>query len=246
VKVKAADFFVNADVPLQQGDVLLAGVARYLGPDQFTPGAWQELEPLHADLEDDGWTARLAAGPCLVMATSHDCHFDKQWNQRRKDLIADGLSEAEAEEIASNDPELDRTFQASPLVRPELLGVDLGNLMAGRMVGYLPVPASSDGRIPEAVIDLTYRCTLDRADVVRVSSVTDSARARLRQSLAHLDALRSTTLGFTVEEVLGRSIARVELPSRDPLVVRLHLDDGTVIDLFKRPAEPAPTPARTA
>lgn len=246
MKAKAAEFFVSADVPLQQGDVLLAGVARYLGPDQFTPVAWQELEPLQVDLEDDGWSARLAAGPCLVMVTSHDCHFDKQWNKRRNELIAEGRSEAEAEEIASDDPELDRTFQASPLTRPELLGLDLGNLMAGRIVGYLPVPASADGRIPEAVVDLTYRCTLDRSDVVRVSSVTGSARARLRQALAHLDALRSTELGFTVEEVLGHSISRVELPSREPLVVRLHLDDGNVIELLKRPAEPVPSPARAS
>lgn len=246
MKITADDFFVDADVPLQQGDILLAGVARYLGADLFTPPAWRELEALHVDLDDAGWTARLTAGPGLVMVTSHDCHFDKQWNRRRKDLLAQGLGEAEAEEIASGDAELDRTFQASPLVRPEQLGVDPGNLMAGRMVGYLPVPASSDEHVPEAVVDLTYRCTLDRADVVRVSSVTEPARARLRQALAHLDALRSTELGFTVEEVLGRSIAKVELPSRDPLVVRLHLDDGAVIELLKHPAEPPPTPARTA
>jgi hypothetical protein len=148
--------------------------------------------------------------------------------------------------LASGDPRLDRTFTASPLLRPEDLDVDRGNLMGGKMLGYHPVPASADGLIPEAVVDLTYRVTLDRLDIVRLVSISASARSQLRYALTRLDSLRAVTVGFEIEAVVGRHINSVTFPSANPLAVRLHLDDGSTIELLQRPTDPGEGPARAA
>jgi hypothetical protein len=47
-----------------------------------------------------------------------------------------------------------------------------------------------------------------------------------------------------VEGVIGRSIERAEVPKGDPLTVRLHLDDGSVIELMQQPGEPEGGSAR--
>lgn len=245
--IGAEAFYVPADGPPQQGDILLAGVARFVAEDRFTPAQWSSLDAYditvaspvqqHADL-------RLAAGPSLVMVTSHDCHFDKEWNRRRIELMRQGMPEREAERIASEDVTLDRYFTASPLLRPDDLDVDRGNLIAGKVVGYLPVPASHDGLVPEAVVDLTYRVTLDRLDIVRVGSVSSTARAQLRYALARLDSLRATNVGFEIEAVLGRRIESVSFPASNRLMVRLGLDDGSTIELLQQPDDPDAGPTR--
>ncbi len=246
--IPADDFFVaNAGAP-KQGDILLAGVARLVAEDRFSPRAWESLDAadITLDLPDRDRPLRLMAGMALVMVTSHDCHFDKQWNRARTALIEEGLDEASANRRADADKTLDRTFTASPLVLPTELSVDQGNLMAGRVVGYLPVPASPDGLVPASAVDLTYRATLDRLDIVRVACVSAAARAQLRYALARLDSLRATSVGFDLEAVVGRHIERVSFPRQHPLFVRLHLDDGSHVDLLQQPAELHEGPARTA
>ncbi len=247
--IPADSFYVPADGPPQQGDILLAGVVRLVADDRFTPPQWTRLDAYditvtapagdHADL-------RITAGPALVMVTSHDCHFDKEWNRRRSQLIKQGVPQAEAERLASEDASLDRTFTASPLLHPDDLDVDRGNLMAGKMLGYLPVPASADGLVPEAVVDLTYRVTLDRLDIVRVASISATARAQLRHALTRLDSLRAVTVGFEIETVVGKHIAAVTFPSANPLAVQLHLDDGSTIELLQQPTDPEAGPTRAA
>jgi hypothetical protein len=247
--IAAARFFEASSGPLKQGDILLAGVTRLMAEDQFSPASWEGLDEYVVTVEDarpDGSALRAALGPALVMVTSHDCHFDKEWNRRRGELMRSGLSAEQAEQEAEQDASLDRTFTASPLVDPDDVNVDRGNLLAGNIVGYLPVPASHDGLVPEAVVDLTYRCTIDRLDVFRVSCVSNTVRAQLRYALARLDSLRATELGFEVEEVLGHNITKVEIPRRDPIAVRLHLDNGTTVDLLQHPGEPEGGASRAA
>ena len=247
--IPAERFFEPSAGPLKQGDILLAGVTRLMAEDQFCPTPWEGLDEYVVTVESakpDGSPLRAALGPALVMVTSHDCHFDKEWNRRRGELMKSGLSVEEAENAAENDMELDRTFTASPLIDPDDLNVERGNLLAGYAVGYLPVPASHDGLVPEAVVDLTYRCTVDRLDVFRVHCVSDAVRAQLRYALARLDSLRATQLGFEVEAVLGHSITNVEIPRKDPMAVRLHLDNGTTVDLLQHPGEPEGGASRTA
>lgn len=246
----AADaFYVPAAGPPQQGDILLAGVTRLVAEDRFTPPQWSGLDAYDITVSAPGGEhrdLRLTAGPALVMVTSHDCHFDKEWNRRRSQLIRQGVPPAEAERLASEDTSLDRTFTASPLVRPEELDVDRGNLLAGKVLGYLPVQASPDGLVPEAVVDLTYRVTLDRLDVVRVASISAAARAQLRYALTRLDSLRAVTVGFEIEAVVGKHIEAVTFPASNPLLVRLELDDGSTIELLQQPTDPGEGPARAA
>lgn len=236
------------DGPPKQGDILLAGVSRLVGPDRFTPPAWRHLDAVDITVEAGGDQPelRLTAGRALVMVTSHDCHFDKDWNRRRRELIRQGVDEEEAGRRADEDPTLDRTFTASPLVDVGDIGRDRAALMGGKVIGYLPVPASPDRLVPEAVVDLTYRVTLDRLDVRPVASVTDETRATLRYALARLDSFRATSVGFELEAVLGRRIETHECPSRQPLAVRLHLDDGSFVELLQHPAEPGPGPSRSS
>jgi hypothetical protein len=179
--------------------------------------------------------------------TSHDCHFDKEWNIRRRALIRAGIDEDAASRQAEDDPTLDRTFTASPLIYPTEVDRDQNLLRAGRILGYLPVPESGDGLVVESVVDLTYRVTLDRLDIERVESVSGEARMHLRYGLAQLDSLRATSVGFELERVVGHQIERISFPRENPLFVRLHLDDGTEIDLLQRPVEPDDTaPGRGA
>ena len=246
--ISAAEFYAPDAGPLKQGDVLLAGVARLVADDRFTPTAWGRLDAFDvtiAGARHDAGDLSLASGPALVMVTSHDCHFDKDWNRRRTALIKAGASEEEAERVVEDDESLDRTFNGSPLIYPDELGLDRGNLMGGKMVGYLPVPAHDDGLVPESVVDLTYKVTLDRLDVVRVACVSDVARAQLRYALARLDSLRAPSLGFEIEAVVGRQIEKVTISKPNPLLVRLQLEGGDTIELLQQPGEPAPGPART-
>lgn len=239
--IPAERFFEASTGPLKQGDILLAGVTRLMAEDQFCPASWEGLDEYVVTVESakpDGSALRAALGPALVMVTSHDCHFDKEWNRRRAELMKSGLSADEAESEAEQDTTLDRTFTASPLIDPSDVKVDRGNLLRGNVVGYLPVPASHDGLVPEAVVDLTYRCTVDRLDVFRVQCVSNEVRSQLRYALARLDSLRATELGFELEAVLGRSITKVEIPNKDPMAVRLHLDNGTTVDLLQHPGKP--------
>jgi hypothetical protein len=246
--ISAAEFHAAEEGPIKQGDILLAGVTRIVADDRFTPPAWGRLDAFDvtiAGAREGGGDLLLTAGPALVMVTSHDCHLDKEWNRRRTALIKGGMSEKEANAAAENDASLDRAFTASPLIYPDEPGLDRGNLMAGKILGYLPVPASGNGLVPESVVDLTYRVTVDRLDVARVACVSDVVRAQLRYALVSLDTLRARALGFEVEAVVGRQIEDVTIPDANPLLVRLHLEGGDTIELLQQPAEPGAGPART-
>jgi hypothetical protein len=91
----------------------------------------------------------------------------------------------------------------------------------------------------------TYQCTVDRLDVVKVTSISETARKQLRYALIQLDALRTADLGFEVEAVVGRTISKVEVPDRSPLTVRIQLDDGQVIQLLQQPGTPDQESGRT-
>lgn len=246
--IAAESYYDTQIAELQQGDILVSGIARITAQDGFSPVQWQSLDTSYVEVDGakpDGGPIQAFVGVGLVMVTSHDCHLEKEWNRRRAELIGQGMSEAQASSEAGSDPSLDRSVVVSPLIDPDDIGVDRGNLLAGHVVGYLPVPASLDELVPECVVDLTYRATVDRLDVFRVASISALARSQLRYSLVRLDALRTPHLGFEIEEVIGRRIERAEVPARDPLTVRLHLDDGSTIELLQRPGEPEGPPARS-
>jgi len=261
-RLSAADFYSTADEAPAQGDILLAAVSRIVADDMFTPPRWrvldqisEELAPPHSPLP----ALRVAAGRSLVMVTTHDCGLDKEFNAvvdrllnaagpgADKDVVASERARTDAEA----DPQLDRTFQASPLLDPstvEVAGVavDQGLLRAGRIVGYLPVPALVvDGAtlIPEAVVDLNYRATLDRlAYTQRVTAVSEVARGQLRHALARLDVLRTPTLEAGLSAAVGQELRSARVDKANPLQVVLTLADGTTLELWQRPGSPPDDP----
>ena len=180
---------------------------------------------------EDAWEAGralgIAAGIGLAMVVTHDCQLDKEWNQRVRELEKGGMPN---ERMPNSKPlpmrhSTERSWSVRSSIPADLRG-GRGNVMAGKVIGYLPVPKHPDELVDECVVDLTYQCTVDRLDVVKVTSVSEVARKQLRYALIQLDALRTTDLGFEVEAVVGRTIQKVEVPDRDPLTVRIQLDDG--------------------
>ena len=241
------DFYEWHDEP-RQGDIVLCGVSRIIADDRHSPQQWESLDAHFLQVDDawdEGKPLGIAAGIGLAMVVTHDCQLDKEWNQRVRELQNGGMELERAEEEATADTTLDRTLVVSPLVDPEDLRGGRGNLLAGRVIGYLPVPRHPENLVDECVADLTYQCTVDRLDVVKVASISEPARKQLRYALIQLDALRTADLGFEVEAVVGRTIRKVEVPARDPLSVRIQLDNGQVIQLLQQPGTPDQETGRT-
>jgi hypothetical protein len=241
------DFYEWHDEP-RQGDIVLCGVSRIIADDRHSPAQWESLDA-HFLQVDDAWEVGkplgIAAGIGLALVVTHDCQLDKEWNQRVRELQKDGVEADAAEREATADATLDRTLVVSPLVDPTELRGGRGNLLAGKVIGYLPVPSHPEQLVDECVADLTYQCTIDRLDVVKVASISEAARKQLRYALIQLDALRTADLGFEIEAVVGRTIQKVEVPARNPLMVRIQLDDGNVIQLLQQPGTPDQETGRT-
>ena len=238
------DVYRPPEGPLNQGDILVAPVARITAADFFVPDKWDRVdqnEGILVQSTNDRNPVHVASGWTLVMVTSHDCHHDKEWNAERGRLIRRGHDIAEAEAMAEADQTLDRTFQASPLVPLSDIEPDRrGNYETGRVVGYFPLPEPPDRSFPPSVVDLTYRCTIDRmAITARRWCLSRQARDRLRYAIALFDSFRSVQLAETIEEAIGKSISKVSIDSTMPLAVDLILDDGSVLHLAQPPIEPA-------
>ena len=174
-----------------------------------------------------------------------------------KQLEEDG-EEANEDLLTSieDDDELDRFLQVSPLVEPGAVKqagvvVDQVLLLAGKMVGYLPVPELVVGEeqlVPAAVVDLNYRATIDRfSQVTRVTSISEVARTQLRYVLARTDALRTPTMEFELSSIIGKTITKARVSKRNPLTIELILNDESKITLMQVPGSPpSGGPARTS
>ena len=230
---------------LSQGDIVRAYVARVTTETWAGPTQWEDVDrfELTATTGDSAASdLHVLAGETLVMVTSHDCHHDKEWNKTRRRLVRDGTPDEEAERLASQDDHLDLTFHASPIIPIDLFPPDEhGNLRAGRVVGYFPLTEPADGIFQEAVVDLSYRCTIDRHIVEdRVLALALDARAKLRYAIARFDSFRSVAVDESIESAVGRSITKVAVESETGLTVTLELDDHTTLELVQVPTEPDP------
>jgi hypothetical protein len=238
--------FLPSTGPLNQGDILVAPVARVCAGDYFVPDKWDRVDQDEHVVDRsrlDGDEVHVLSGRAVVMVTSHDCHHDKEWNAARRRLMRAGHSAEAAEALAEADPLLDRTFQASPFVPLEDLPPgERGNFRAGRVAGYFPVTASPDGAFPESVVDLTYRCTIDKQAISnRHWRLAPQARDQLRYAIARFDSFRSVELSESIEAAVGRTITEVAVDNINRLVVDLTLDDGTVLHLVQPPVDPDPS-----
>jgi len=241
------DFYEWHEEPRQE-DIVLCGISLIIADDRYSPPQWEPLDAHFLEMSDalgTGPSLGLAARIGLTMVITHDCQLDKEWNRRLRELKGSGTLREHAERKATSDVSLDRTLIMSPLVDPSDLGRGKGNLLAGKVIGYLPVPAHPDSLLPECVSDLTYKGTIDRLDVAKIVSISEAARKQLRYALIQLDALRTADLGFDVEAVVGRTIQKVDVPARNPLTVRLQVDDGQAIQLLQQPGAPDQDNGRT-
>lgn len=238
--------FRPARGPLNQGDILIAPISRVAASDLFVPDKWDRLDQMEQVVDGtvrNGNNVHILSGRALVMVTSHDCHHDKEWNQERRRLIKKGMDPEEAESIAEADSTLDRTFQASPLVPIDDLDPESrGNYRSGRVVGYFPLPSSPDRSFPECVVDLTYRCTIDRKAIeLRRWCLTPLSRAQLRYAIARFDSFRTFELTETIEAYVGKSIVDIRAETESGFAIELILDDDSVLKLVRPPIEPDPS-----
>lgn len=172
------------------------------------------------------------------MVVSHDCHLDKELHLAARALraVAATLTEADAYSRAEADGTLDRHVIVSPLIHLDDLPLTRdpntrGLLRAGRIIGYLPVPASAGLALPETVADLSHRSTVDRLTLSRrLTSLTDAARLQLRYALARMDSLRTPDIGAELEAALDRRITGVDRPSARRPTLLLTFDDDTVLE----------------
>jgi hypothetical protein len=262
-RIPSADFYSRIDEAPQQGDILFGAVSRVVGEDRFSPARWLTLDEHEVVLRPETTVGllrvpalRVMAGRALVMICSHDCGLDKEFNASVDRMIDDSvggsLDEATAIRVAEDWVDLDRSFSVSPLVDPDTVEVagaqvDRGLLMSGRVVGYVPVPElviADRVVIPESVVDLGYRSTLDRlAYVQRITCVSELAREHLRFALARLDVLRTHSLEDQLSGAVGQLISSAKVSKTNPLVVEIRLADGSTIELLAEPASPGPGPA---
>lgn len=235
--------------PIQQGDLFLSsGVTRTVTPvDAHTPAAWQpfsapigQVAPSAQGL--DGLSA--LGGRAVVMVVSHDCHLDKEANQRARTLMKDShIDEDEAFALAEDDDTLDRHVVVSPVVALDAVldPTDTSNraLMArGRLLGYYPLADAIPLGLQDVVVDLGLRATVDRLTLdQRLASLTDPARIQLRYALARMDSLRTPDIGHELDLAVGQRITKVLLPDAKRPTIALQLEDGTQLELLPRPGD---------
>lgn len=245
--VEPGEFYSDAEPALQQGDIVLAPVGRLETPPTPTapsPGAlaaWQSLDSLVVELDDGSQTLpklQLAGGYTPAMVVTHDCHMDKEFLARYRELRSDQrLTKGQAQQQAEADPDLDRFVAMSPLLAIDGLRPSRESLLAAAVVGFVAVPPHDD--FPESAVDLTYVTTVDRHAIVhRYAVLSEAARTALRFALARSYALRTPQVGFELEEAVERRIHGVRRSERDPSMVRLELSDGSELELLMQPAVP--------
>lgn len=244
--------------PLQQGDIFTtSGIIRVTPPEnEFSPAAWAGYDTTRSSLA--GPIARSEGldsigGRALTMVLSHDCHLDKEINIAARALMKKDpkLSEAAAFEIAEGDDELDRYVIVSPIIdADQLLAArdqnSLSDLIAGRTIGYFPLPDSPSRNLEGVVVDLSYRTTVDRLTLVeRLCSLTDPARLQLRYALARMDSLRTPDVGDNLVAAVGQRIVDIKLPRRGNQVITLLLENGKSVEVLPKPGDtPQDGPAR--
>ncbi len=233
---------VPSDADLTQGDLVVAPLARTTSA-FFIPERWDPLDEHKVTIPGDeaNRAIEVFAGRAVTMVTSHDCHHDKEWNEDVRRRVRQGVPQPDAEDQAQADTTLDRTFQGSPLVRLDDFPSNKREaLQRGQVVGYLPVPDDPATGLPPSVVDLTYRVTIDRLAIEnRICGLNEVGRAELRYCLARFDSLRSVSLGFELERIVGHQISDAQVTKNKAIEITLTLDNGDQLRFLQQPVDPA-------
>lgn len=188
----------------------------------------------------------------LVMVVSHDCHLDKELHLVARALLRANPDRDEnwAYEKAEPDDTLDHVIVSQPDRQPDDVSVgDTNMLLAGRIVGFFPVPASPQhGLTSPAVVDLGHRTTVDRLTLTRrLASITDDARLMLRYALARMDSLRTPDLTAELEAAVGERVTGIERPTGKRVTLVITLEDGNTFEVLPGPGTtPLDGPRRQA
>jgi hypothetical protein len=208
----AGRYYSTDEPPLQQGDIVLAPVGRIQG-DPVPISRWASFDQAFSgpvQIEHDLPTFFAAVGYGLAMVVTQDCHIDREFNERVRQLRRDdkSLSLDDAEAQAESDPDLDRFVSVCPLLPPAATyRADWSAIARGEVIGAFPVPELDDRGIDRLVVDLTYRATIDRHTIVtRPAAIGAEARVWLKFNLARTDVFRTPEIGFELEQAVGKRI----------------------------------------
>jgi hypothetical protein len=247
---QSTPFYDESDPPLQQGDVVAVPFARLQTDPEFLPARWQSIDASRAQLELPGELPETWAigGWGWGMVISHDCHIDKEFNKLVHRLREkEQLPLADAAAIAERDPSLDRFVSVCPVLPVATFPDQAADAAAARVIDLFHLPADEGREWEEAIVDLSYRSTVDRLFIEhRRLVLSEEARMRLRFAVARAETFRSSEIGFQLEQVLNKRIRDVRQDPSNAIGVEIELWDGTVVQLVQQPAEPpAGGPQRT-
>jgi len=247
------------DVPhptLRQGDIILAPSAVLVGPGPRDLGAPRKGPARLGDVQrlalwdadstgpSPDVSAELRFSPVLVL--SHDCDLEKDFNERVRELLAAGRTEAQAVAEAESDPTLDPFAVVAPLLPYSVLPTERhAGVMNGQRIGSFPLQAlPRDGG--DYYVDLGQPCTVSVLLLPQSGKVASLAREsvfELRYKLSEAYAIRDLAVLQELEQLTGRTITRaVALPkSGKKTALQLYLDDGDVVHLeIRKPREALP------
>lgn len=241
---------------LRQGDIVLAPstvllAAREADADGATPEpprlgerrlslTWRPGESLLAP----DVVAETLLAPVLVL--SHDCHLEKDFNERVRELIASGVPDDEAVRLASADPALDPYAVVAPLQPYSAVPAHRhAGIRAGDRIGYVALDAlPGDGG--DYVVDLGRACTVSVRLLpwrAKIASLAPESVAELRYKLAEVYAMRDLAVLTELQSMVGQRILHAEaLPkSRKKSALVLHLENGDIVHLeIRRPRDELP------
>jgi hypothetical protein len=241
---------------LRQGDVVLAPSAVLAAPEQRDLGAPRKGPTRLGDVQRLAlWDADSTApspdvsveirfSPVLVL--SHDCDLEKEFNERVRELLEVGRTEAQAVAEAESDPTLDSFAVVAPLLPYSALPLERqAGVMNGQRIGCFPLDAlPRDGG--DYFVDLGQPCTVSVLLLPQSGKVASLAREsvfELRYKLSEAYAIRDLAVLQELERLTGRTITRaVALPkSGKKTALQLYLDDGDVVHLeIRKPREALP------
>jgi uncharacterized protein YoaH (UPF0181 family) len=241
---------------LRQGDIVLAPSVVLLAgdeavadpslpaPPQFGQRRFSWLwQPGAASQVPDVIAETLVAA---VLVLSHECHLEKDFNERIRAFMAAGMPRDEAVEAASADPALDPFAVVAPL-RPysSVPANRHAGIRVNDRIGYFALDAvPGDGG--DYLVDLGRTCTVSvrlLPKSAKVASLAPDAVAELRFKLAEAYAIRDLSVIAELQAMVGQRIRHAEaLPkSKKKSALVLHLENGEIVHLeIRRPRDELP------
>lgn len=230
---------------ISQGDIIFAPSAVLVGGAGGVAGEAPKM--INEERLVSLWTAttgRLPEAPSVAvraqwgvaMVLPHPCALEKEFNERIEELIARGVDQQAAEDIANEDQTLDRHIALAPLRLYDTLPEQRrAGARQGARLGAFPVVASTEFAIPESYVDLSRITTVDIGLLplsLRIASLSDLSRSHLQVGLAMFWAYRHKSRLDELERAVGQKISAVH-PVRGAkrLSVSFVLEDGHTLTL---------------